>query len=386
MKKTLIALAVLGLSGSAFATSNVTLYGIIDTGIAVTKVKGGDAKVSLDSGWNSGSRWGIKGVEDLGNGNAVGFILEQGFNSDSGDAMDSGKQFARESKLYIQGGWGQIGAGRLGSLAGGAQSNNILQGWAFGTSYNAQGSWTKFAKGNGRLDNAIAYVSPSFSGLTLHAMYSNGTTGDSEKWSENRHYYGLGVKYAGSTVNGSLIFEALDGKGTGGEKKVGTYINSQSARLGFGDLLSEDQVEALDKTKQTFKNQKTAYGITAGGSYNLGVATLMGIYQFAWQDDSYSQHAFGLSATVPVAGGTAKVGARYLLGELDGDAKRFAKSIEHDYKYRALNLDVGYEYPLSKRTMVYGFAGWSDGYKGYKNVEVGQFNGWSAAVGLKHTF
>jgi predicted porin len=36
-------------------------------------------------------------------------------------------------------------------------------------------------KNNGRVNNAIAYVSPSFAGLTVHAMYSNGTGTDTKK-------------------------------------------------------------------------------------------------------------------------------------------------------------------------------------------------------------
>ena len=48
-------------------------------------------------------------------------------------------------------------------------------------------------KNNGRVNNAIAYVSPSFAGLTVHAMYSNGVDADTNKWSDNSHYYGTGT-------------------------------------------------------------------------------------------------------------------------------------------------------------------------------------------------
>ena len=140
MKKTLLALAVMGASGVAFAASNVTLYGVIDTSAVFTH-DGGAAAVTKDgkttaaaknvvdmqSGFRNGSRWGIKGVEELGNGYAVGFILEDGFNSDDGSgAQKMNGAFSRESKLYINGGFGQIGFGRLGTLANGAQSNSIL--------------------------------------------------------------------------------------------------------------------------------------------------------------------------------------------------------------------------------------------------------------------
>lgn len=235
------------------------------------------------------------------------------------------------------------------------------------------------------MNNAIAYVSPSFGGFTVHAMYSNGTEDDANKWSDNRHYYGLGLKYADKAATAALIFEALDGKGTGGEKKVGTGLNTYLKTLGL-DLIEGKELEALDKNKAEFKDRKTAYSVTAGATYNFGVVTAMGIYQYAWESEMYSQHAFGLSASAPLAGGTAKLGARYLLGKLDGDAKNVAKALDADTKYRAWNIDAGYTYPLSKRTYFYGFAGYSDGAKLYKDVENGKFNGWSVGTGLVHKF
>ena len=388
MKKTLIAAAVMAASGVAFAASNVTLYGVIDAGAVVSKVKHNTTKVQMKSGFDSGSCWGIKGVEDLGNGYAVGFQLEQGFDSDTGAdtaSNSAGKSFGRETRLYVDGGFGQVGVGRFGSLASGAGSYNILTGWAFGTSYEDQGSWTSFGKSNSRVNNAIAYVSPSFGGFTVHAMYSNGTEDDANKWSDNRHYYGLGLKYADKAATAALIFEALDGKGTGGEKKLGTGLNTYLKTLGL-DLIKGDDLTTMDKRTAEFKDRKTAYSVTAGGTYNFGVVTAMGIYQYAWESEMYSQHAFGLSASAPLAGGTAKLGARYLLGKLDGDAKNVAKALDADTKYRAWNIDAGYTYPLSKRTYFYSFAGYSDGAKLYKDVENGQFNGWSVGTGLVHKF
>ena len=138
MKKTLIAAAVMAASGVAFAASNITLYGDVDTSAVLTHDGGAsDSKnvIDMQPGFLNGSPWGIKGVEELGNGYAVGFILENGFNSDDGtNGQKYSGGFSRETKLYINGGFGQIGFGRLGSLANGA-SNSILSGWALGTSY-----------------------------------------------------------------------------------------------------------------------------------------------------------------------------------------------------------------------------------------------------------
>ena len=134
MKKTLIAAAVMAASGVAFAASNVTLYGVIEEGVVVSKAKHGDNKVELASGFAQGSRWGITGVEDLGNGYNVGFVLEQGFSADNGAEGTAGKAFNRESFLYVKGGFGSFGFGRTGALSY-AQTQAILTGWAFGTSY-----------------------------------------------------------------------------------------------------------------------------------------------------------------------------------------------------------------------------------------------------------
>ena len=134
MKKTLIAAAVMAASGVAFAASNVTLYGVIEEGVVVSKAKHKDTIVDLKAGFDSGNRWGIKGVEDLGNGYSVGFILEQGFAADTGDEGVEGKAFNRESILYVNGGFGSLAFGRTGGLAF-AQSRAIRTGWVFGTGY-----------------------------------------------------------------------------------------------------------------------------------------------------------------------------------------------------------------------------------------------------------
>ena len=213
MKKTLIAMGVLGaFSSLAFAASNVTLYGVIEEGVMVSKAKHKDTTVQMKSGFDQGPRWGIKGVEDLGNGYNVGFIIEQGFSADTGAEGTAGKAFNRESFMHVNGGFGKLGVGRTGALSSGAQSNQILTGWALGTGY-MMSAWNSMTTGTLRMDNAVAYNTPSFDGFSLHAMYSNGIVEDTAKWSENNHYYGIGAKYQANAIRSSLIFEAIDNKG-----------------------------------------------------------------------------------------------------------------------------------------------------------------------------
>ena len=93
-KKTIAALAVAGAFGTMAAgavyAADVTLYGVVDLGLKYSHVdadqSGVDAvdKLEMKSGSQSGSRFGIKGAEDVGNGLKVGFQLENGFDADNG--------------------------------------------------------------------------------------------------------------------------------------------------------------------------------------------------------------------------------------------------------------------------------------------------------------
>ena len=124
MKKTLVALAAMTAMCGASATS-VTLYGVVDTGFAYNSVntddfaglkgQGGDS-FSMESGQRSGSRFGMKGVEDLGNGLQVGFVLENGFSTDTG--ADGGDMAVNASNHFHRVGIVNIGHDRIGGQQG----------------------------------------------------------------------------------------------------------------------------------------------------------------------------------------------------------------------------------------------------------------------------
>ena len=377
MKKSLIALAVLGATSSfAMAASNVTLYGVIETGIVGQKLTEGtsaqkDATFAMKSGFDQGSRWGIKGTEDLGNGYSVGFILEQGYNSDNGTASESNKQFRREAILNVKGGFGSLAWGRTGTLSSGAQSQNILTGWALGTGFGLS-AWSSLGTNFGRVDNVISYVTPKFDGFTIHAMYSNGLTADDAMWSENNHYYGLGVKFQEAAIKSSLILEAVDGKGTGSDAVTAEDLFGEDIVAAY--KLDADQVI----TAATADKEKT-YVVNFGFEYNLGDWTPMFAYQYTTQDGGLNAHMFGLSAKVPVAGGDVLVGARYITGEKDKDL-----ATEKDVS--AWNIGAAYIYPLSKRTAIKTYAGYADGSDGWSKEAKVNYNGYQVYVGMRHSF
>ena len=380
MKKTLIAAAVMAASGVAFAASNVTLYGVIEEGVVVSKAKHKDTLVNLKSGFDSGNRWGLRGVEDLGNGYSVGFILEQGFTANNGDEGEAGKAFNREAILSVKGGFGSLAFGRTGGLAF-AQSQAIRTGWVFGTGYGAA-DWNAIDWVAKRMNNTISYASPAFAGFTVHAMYSNGVEADTNKWSDNSHYYGIGVKYNANNILSSLIFEAVDNKGTAVPAQTfGDFITEDF----YDSVIKEDGDLAYDDVKDDVitegKNaKKTQYGLNFGFEWNLGTITPMFGYQYVWQDGGNKDHQFGLSAKAPVAGGTVKVGARYTFGKNDG-----AKANEED-KHNAWLIGAAYEYPLSKRTIVKSYAGYAHAAKAWKKQYDTSYNGYQVYLGLCHSF
>ncbi len=380
MKKTLIAAAVMAASGVAFAASNVTLYGVIEEGVVVSKAKHKDTLVNLKSGFDSGNRWGLRGVEDLGNGYSVGFILEQGFTANNGDEGEAGKAFNREAILSVKGGFGSLAFGRTGGLAF-AQSQAIRTGWVFGTGYGAAG-WNAIDWVAKRMNNTISYASSAFAGFTVHAMYSNGVEADTNKWSDNSHYYGIGVKYNANNILSSLIFEAVDNKGTAVPAQTfGDFITEDF----YDSVIKEDGDLAYDDVKDDVitegKNaKKTQYGLNFGFEWNLGTITPMFGYQYVWQDGGNKDHQFGLSAKAPVAGGTVKVGARYTFGKNDG-----AKANEED-KHNAWLIGAAYEYPLSKRTIVKSYAGYAHAAKAWKKQYDTSYNGYQVYLGLCHSF
>ena len=207
MKKTLAALAVLGaFAGSAMA-ADVTLYGVVDLGLKYTNVDNDNGtsdvdKLEMATGMQSGSRFGLKGVEDLGNGMKVGFVLENGFDGDTGDINNGGRMFGRESQLFINGSFGELSFGRVGQLTSGNGTYAITGSMTpFGTSWGGAVESSYYMVGFGRYDNTVTYKSPTFAGTTVYAQYSFG--GNAKDGSDFKEGHSSANRYAsiGATFN-----------------------------------------------------------------------------------------------------------------------------------------------------------------------------------------
>lgn len=169
MKKSCLALAILGASASAAsAQSNVTVYGVLDAGIAWID-NGAVTTTRLDSGNNSGSRLGFRGTEDLGGGVAASFTMENGFGTDNGTILQGGRLFGRQAWVGLNGNFGALKFGR---------QNHPLRGIIDRTDpYNLAGAGradTVFNVYGDRADNSVTYTTPSMMGLTAQFAYDFG--------------------------------------------------------------------------------------------------------------------------------------------------------------------------------------------------------------------
>lgn len=207
MKMKLFAAAVAALAaGGAYAQSSVTLYGVADVGVEwANKVPGADgqghSRVAMQSGNLSGSRWGLRGVEDLGGGLKGIFNLESGFNLDTGTSAQSSRLFGRNAYVGLQGQWGQLTLGRQQNLLYDFALAYNLMAIAGRYSITAQDAFMA-----GRADNAIKYIG-TFGGLSVSALYAFNRDGQEvagvnklgREWSLGANYaagpFGLGVVY-----------------------------------------------------------------------------------------------------------------------------------------------------------------------------------------------
>lgn len=332
--------AVLGaFAGSALA-ADVQLYGLVDLGLNWTQVDNGKTTTDsfgMGSGQNSGSRFGLKGTEDLGNGYKVGFNLENSFKADDG-ALDKGSRlFHRESILFVETPYGELSAGRTGGLDSGVGRYGQMGSGAtaMSTGWDNIAKTSKVFLGLGdRMDNTLTYQSPKFAGVTLLAQASLKKSnvneeGDAIKTEEGSsdadRYYALGVTYGAGALNAGLVYSQTDWNRT--ELKGQTNDDNQTvvsafANYDFGMVKPMVAVQYFDGGKDVD---------AAGTALNKG-------------------YGFVVGATAPLVGGTLKV----QLGWNDYEDVKTGATEGNN-----IITGVGYEYPLSKRTFVYTAAGYT---------------------------
>ncbi len=370
---TLIAGSLL-LATTAFA-SEVTLYGVADVGVTVSKNKDSAAKVQMSNGNNLGNRFGFIGKEDLSNGNYVGFKLEQGFKLSNGNEHAEGKAFSREAQLNVGGNWGKFAAGRFGGLSSDCGSFSILGGSPYTTSFFTIGDLYSAFYLTDRYNNSLIYVSPTFSNFTASVMYSNGVEDDADKWSKNGHYYGIGLTYGGEALNADLIFEVLDNKGkkgSDGKNYKATKLLNLGGSYDFGAFKAYGAYELALNSPMPGVD----WGFYEDGDKDEGIASVL-----ASKGKGANFNAFSLGVSAPFQGGTAMLQTQYAFGKIKDKVN--AEYTDSD-KFSTFSIGAAYFYPLSKRTTVYANAGWGTAWKAARVVN--DLQGWNATLGMTHTF
>lgn len=262
MKKTLIALAAVAVAGAASA--QVSLYGIADLGYGSKTVKNGagtttDKSSGMQSGYQSGSRWGMKGSEDLGGGLTASFNFENSIGAT--DGTSSG--FTRRSVVELAGGFGKLGMGR--------DYNPYFGVVGFSDVTGTDGSATSNLLGGVRTNNMFLYTSPNFSGVTVKLGYAGNSTGVAATKTTSTD---LSVTYAAGDLMAAFAQQTNKPTtaGVAGDKTTNTAIgatyNLGAAKLYFNNLTSKTAGVSTKETNLGVSAPMGAVSVLAGYGRN----------------------------------------------------------------------------------------------------------------------
>jgi predicted porin len=336
MKKSLLALAVLGaFAGAASAQSSVTLYGRVDLSIAKNI---GSKQKQMQNG--SGSRLGVRGVEDLGGGLQALFNIEHRFNADTG-TISAARFWNGRSLVGLQGGFGQVVLGREYTTPF-LQSQLVADPWGLDT-VAAQTGLVLGGIGTVRNDNSLTYKI-SAAGFTFGAQIAEATDSTASAVSAfQKKPVNFAVSYAAGPITAGFGHERT-GASTDATAKW-TTVNA-SYNLGMAKV-----------------------GAFFGTGNTAGDATIVG-------DQSAKRRAWMLTATAPVGAGEFRASYGRLTNDPAGSGPGLGKVTSNQ------TLALGYHYSLSKRTTVY--ADYANNSKATTPVGSPSKSGYD--VGIKHNF
>lgn len=264
MNKKLVFLATLAsVSTLAHAQSSVTLYGLIDVGMVYTNNTGGHSQVKMSSGNINGSRWGLKGSENLGGGLQTLFVLESGYSLANGQLGQGGDLFGRQAYVGLS-------SASAGTVLIGRQYDSITD---YPGPFEAANQWLPYfgahpadldnVNGTNRINNTIKFRSLNYGGFSFGGMYSLG--GVAGQYTRNQ-IYALGAGYKQGPVALGVAYENIR------DPNYSLYGNNASS-----------STTASNVTNRIFSGYASAHTqqvIAAGGAYTIGAATIGGTYSY----------------------------------------------------------------------------------------------------------
>jgi predicted porin len=320
---------------SAFAQSSVTLYGVLDEGIDYTNNAQGGAVWEMASGYAQGSRWGLKGSEDLGGGNKAVFQLENGFDVGSGKLGQGGRMFGRQAYVGLSNNsYGTLTLGRqydsVVDYLAQTTANGNWAGYLFAHPYDNDNTDNSF-----RLGNSVKYASPEIAGFQFGGVYSF----SNDTHFANNHAYSFGGQYA----NGGLLVAAA-------------YMQANNPGVGTTGAITANDASFIAARMRVFGG---------GVNYTFGSATAGFAYTNSTYDDPTGNGYIG----VPLAAAGVQLNTlKYQNFEVNGKYQLTpAFFVGAQYVYSMVNYDASSgsvkpkihsaglmaDYNISKRTDVY---------------------------------
>ncbi len=276
MKKSLIALAVAGaVSAPAFAaTSNVDIYGIMNIAIedmnhTPTGAAGANQKYTPSVVSNT-SRWGFKGTEDLGGGLKAVWQIESKLDN-NGTTIGGTTVGDRNTFIGLAGDFGTVVAGRhdtpykLGTGSLDIFGDTIAD-------YNlgrADGVEVLMNAHDARVGNALAYISPTWSGFHFAAavVLANDPTSNNDSIDATS----LTGVYANGPLFGSLSYQNV-------KDVVAVGADSKAWKLGLGYSFGDAKVGFIYEKVSADTTAKDRKSYLVNGSYAMGPIVLKAQY------------------------------------------------------------------------------------------------------------
>lgn len=334
-------------TGAAHAQSSVTLYGVADAGWTYTSNAGGARQIAMTTGNENGTRWGVRGTEDLGGGTKAIFTLESGYDITNGQLFQNGTFFGRQAFVGFDSRYGTLTLGRQYTTVSNMVGSFIAGGnWAAGgAGYGAHPGDVDNLDASNRINNTIQYQSASYSGFTFGGDYSLG--GRAGNFTQNQ-VYDLAVAYQ-----------------QGGFAAAVGYTYAKNPNYGFFGTTANASTTASNIYSAIMGGYASAGSqqiVAAGASYTLGSAIFGVAYSNVRFNHLGATSVAGLSEAVATNRGSATfnvgevnlkyyvtpslmVGAAYSYTHDSGAAD---SSGAHYNQF-----DLGAVYSLSKRTSLY---------------------------------
>ncbi|KWI47276.1 porin [Burkholderia pseudomultivorans] len=345
--RALAAGAALLAASPAFAQSSVTLYGVVDNGIAyqssqttLGSTAGGHASVKMVTGVWAGSRFGVKGSEDLGGGTKAVFVLESGLNSANGAQQYTDAMFGRQAWVgFTNPAYGSLTFGRQYAsyyqLLSPYSPTNWLTGFFGAHPGDIDGLDTIY-----RANNTIEYTSPRLSGFTFGGSYSLGGVAGSMNAGST---WTTAIQYANGPLGMAVGFSRINNATPGG----GAFgANSTTSNNG-----AQAGVSALTNGYQTAQAQQR-FALGASYAFNDAwdvSATYSNVQYIPGAGSKFAQTAIFNTGGIVLhwKPGTAwDLGAGYSFTRATK-----ANGITNAAQYQQFNLSQ--YYALSKRTGLY---------------------------------